>query len=157
MNNLFKYIIGGLVVKSLCDFFYKEEPLQRRVFISHSWNKGSKGYKSLKKKFNDYDLKIYDHSIPSFKAFDESNKKVLEKKFRNQMAYCSKIFVLANRGIKDTSFVMTEIKIAKEMNKEIIAIKPHGQNGIPNFIRRNSTKIISNNINEIKKVLNDSY
>jgi len=34
---------------------------------------------------NDYNLKIYDHSIPSYKAFNERNN-------------CSKIFVLANRG-----------------------------------------------------------
>jgi hypothetical protein len=48
---------------------------------------------------------------------------------------------------------MTEIKIAKSLKKEIIAIKPYGQKGIPDFIRRNSIKVISNNINSIKNVL----
>ncbi len=48
---------------------------------------------------------------------------------------------------------MTEIKIAKELNKEIIAVKPYGQYSIPQFIRRNSSKVISNNINLIKEAL----
>lgn len=154
MNNLIKHILGGVVIKGLYDFFTAEEKsIPRRIFISHSWKKGSEDYLAIKKKLKDHGIKIYDHSIPEFKAFDENKRNKLEQIFRNQMVYCSKVLVLGNSGIERDSFVMTEIKIAKELNKEIIAIKPYGQNSIPQFIRQNSTRIISNNINSIKEIL----
>lgn len=154
MNNLLKCILGGIVIKGLYDLSSIEERLpQRRVFISHSWKKGSKDYLAIKRKLKEHSIKVYDHSIPRFKAFNENKRSKLERIFRNQMLYCSKVFVLGSSGLERNSFVMTEIKIAKELNKEIIAIKPYGQNSIPQFIRRNSTKVISNNINSIKEIL----
>ena len=154
MNQLLKIIIGGVATKLAIDVYKKQNktPL-RRIFISHSWKKGSDDYVSLVKKLNRADIQYYNHSIPLNKAFNENRKKELEKIFRKQMIYCSKVFVLATRGIKNNTFVMSEIKIAKTLKKEIIAVKPHGQKGIPNFIRKNSNKIISNNMNSIKDAL----
>lgn len=154
MKNLFKYILVGIVVKGLNDLLSIEKiSSQRRIFISHSWKKGSEDYLAIKKKLKKHNIKIYDHSIPEFKAFDETNRNKLEQIFRKQMIYCSKILVLGNSGLEKNSFVMTEIKIAKELKKEIIAIKPYGQYSIPQFIRQNSAKVISNNINSIKEIL----
>ena len=154
MNPLLKLIIGGIATKLVIDNYKKQNKTpQRRIFISHSWKKGSEDYNSLINKLTDADISFYNHSIPLDRAFDENKKEELEKIFRKQMIYCSKVFVLATRGIKSDTFVMTEIKIAKSLKKEIIAVKPHGQKGIPDFIRRNASKIISNNINSIKEVL----
>ncbi|WP_219010665.1 TIR domain-containing protein [Aquimarina litoralis] len=158
MESILKYIAGGIVIKGLYDFFTIEtKSPQRRIFISHSWERGSEDYLSLKKKLKEHNVKIYDHSIPSHKAFDEDKREELEKIFRNQMIYCSKILVIANSGIDKNSFVMTEIKIAKELKKEIIAIKPYGQYSMPTFIRNHATKIISNNINSIIKALQHGH
>lgn len=154
MNSFFKLIIGAITTKLVINHYKKEKkPSQRRIFISHSWKKGSDDYYQLINKLSEASIPFYNHSIPFDKAFDENKKKELEKIFRDQMIYCSKIFVLANRGIKSDTFVMTEIKIAKSLKKEIIAIKPYGQRGIPDFIRKNASKIISNNINSITEVL----
>jgi hypothetical protein len=154
MNPLLKLLIGGVVTKlAVGHFKEKNKTPQRRIFISHSWKKGSDDYNQLVNKLSNANIPFYNHSIPLDRAFDEGKKKELEKIFRKQMIYCSKIFVLATRGIKSDTFVMTEIRIAKSLKKEIIAVKPHGQNGIPDFIRRNSSKIITNNINSIKEVL----
>jgi hypothetical protein len=154
MNSLLKLIIGGITTKLVVDKYKKQNKTpQRRIFISHSWKKGSDDYNSLINKLSNAKISYYNHSIPLNKAFNESNIKELEKIFRKQIVYCSKVFVLATRGIKDNTFVMTEIKIAKSLKKEIIAVKPYGQKGIPDFIRRNSSKVISNNINSIKEVL----
>jgi len=154
MNPLLKLIIGGIATKLAVDSLKKQNKTpQRRIFISHSWKKGSKDYNSLINKLSVSNIPFYNHSIPLDRAFNENNKKELEKIFRKQMVHCSKIFVLATRGVKSNTFVMTEIKIAKSLKKEIIAVKPHGQKGIPDFIRRNSSKIISNNINSIKEAL----
>ncbi|WP_109437281.1 TIR domain-containing protein [Aquimarina sp. AU119] len=154
MNTLLKLIIGGITTKLVVDRYRKQNKTpQRRIFISHSWKKGSDDYISLINKLNNADIPFYNHSIPIDRAFDENKKKELEKIFRRQMVYCSKVFVLATRGVKKNTFVMMEIKIAKSLKKEIIAVKPHGQKGIPDFIRKNSNMIISNNINSIKKAL----
>lgn len=137
MNTLLRLIIGGLTTKFVLDQYKNiNNILQRRVFISHSWKKGSDDYNLLINKLAEANINFYNHSIPLDKAFDENKKKELEKIFRKQMIYCSKIFVLATRGIKSDTFVMTEIKIAKSLKKEIIAIKPHGQKGIPDFIKK---------------------
>lgn len=154
MNSLLKLIIGGISAKLIVDQYKKQNKTpQRRIFISHSWKKGSDDYLSLINKLSNAKIPHYNHSIPLNKAFKESNVKELEKIFRKQIVYCSKVFVLATRGVKDNTFVMTEIKIAKSLKKEIIAVKPYGQKGIPDFIRRNSNKVISNNINSIKEAL----
>ncbi|NHF59987.1 hypothetical protein FK220_011585 [Flavobacteriaceae bacterium TP-CH-4] len=153
MQILLKWIIGGLIAKSAYNQLVKEKVPQRRVFISHSWKKGSLDYEKLIKKIKKEKILIYNHSIPTDKAFDERKKKELEKIFRKQMIYCSKVFVLANKGLRSDSYVQTEIRIAKELGKEIIAVKPVGQKGIPYFIRNKADKIIANKINSIKKVL----
>lgn len=162
MNTLLKYVLGGVLLKGIYNYFSKEEgneeqTKRKRIFISHSWKISSEDYESLKNKFKENDIQIYDHSIPEHKAFEENDRTELEKIFRKQMIYCSKIFVLAHKDLKMTSFVMIEIKIAKELKKEIIAIKPHGQKTIPRFIEKNATKIISNNINSIEEVFKDNY
>lgn len=154
MQSLIKLIIGGLAAKIVYDKFSQKNKLpQRRIFISHSWNKASDDYKLFVGKLKKENIDFYNHSIPIEKAFNENRIKELENIFRKQMVYCSKIFVLASRGLKNNTFVMTEIRIAKELRKEIIAVKPIGQKGIPYFIRKNSDKIISNKINSIKEVL----
>lgn len=153
MQALLKLVIGGIIARSAYNVLVKEKTPQRRIFISHSWKKGSYDYEKLIEKIRVEKIPIYNHSIPANKAFDETRKRELEKIFRKQMVYCSKVFVLATRGLKDNTFVRTEIKIAKEMKKEVIAIKPIGQKGIPGFIKRNADRIISNKIDSIKKVL----
>ena len=152
MQTLFKFIIGGLISKTIYDSYRNSRIPMRRIFISHSWKKGSRDYLLLTDKLKKQKIKFYNHSIPIDNAFDENKRKELEKIFRKQMVYCSKVFVLANSGIKKDSFVMTEIRIAKEMKKKIIAVKPYGQNKIPSFIKRNADKVISNNIESLKKI-----
>jgi len=154
MMNLFKVILGGLASKIAYDAYVESRKLpQRRIFVSHSWKKASDDYQSFVYKLKKENIPFYNHSIPIYRAFDENRIKKLEDKFRKQMIYCSKIYVLATRGLRKNTYVMTEIKIAKELGKEIIAVKPYGQKGIPNFIRINSTKIIGNDIRSIKESL----
>lgn len=148
-------IIGGvLIVKGIINSLNEEETIpQRRIFISHSWRKSSEEYQKFVKKLYSEEIDFFNHSIPKEKAFDTTRKKELEGIFRKKMVYCSKVYVLAKRGIKKDSYVGVEIKIAKELGKEIIAVKPHGQVGMPQFIKRNANRIISNNIQSITRTL----
>ena len=69
------------------------------------------------------------------------------------MVYCSKIFVLAHPNIKSNSFIGMEVKIAKNLKKEIITIKPRNVKKVSPFLKNNSNKIISTNVEALKKTL----
>lgn len=161
MKGIVKLLIGGIVVNEIYNSFTKETSRQkinrripkRRIFISHSWEKGTYDYNLFMKKLRNDKVDVYNHSIPMNNSFDENRRKELENIFRNQMVYCSKVFVLASKGLKANSYVRTEMRIARELNKEIIAVKPYGQKGVPDFVRRNSDRIINNRVDSIKKVL----
>lgn len=146
-------IVGGLAAKVIYDSLSEESIPTRRIFISHSWKKSSRDYYFLKDKFKALNIKFYDHSIPLEKAFTEKRRRNLEKIFRKQMIYCSKIFVLAHDSISENSYVGTEIKIAKNLKKEIVTIKPRNVKKVPPFLKKNSDKIISTNVEALKKIL----
>ena len=127
MHPLLQVFLGGLALKKIYNWFSTEEsgPLQKRIFISHSWKNGSYEYTSFIKKLECNEIKFYNHSIPIHKAFNETDRNELIKKFRKQMTYCSKIFILINQELEQNSFVKEELKIAESMEKEIIAVKPY--------------------------------
>lgn len=149
-------IIGGaaiLISAIFNDDNSKEEIPQRRIFISHSWQKSTTEYNKFISKLKFGDVGHYNHSIPEENAFDTTKKKELEEIFRGQIINCSKVFVLATKGINSKSYVGIELEIAKELGKDIIAVKPHGQEDIPPFIKKYADFTISNNIKSIKKIL----
>ena len=149
-------LIGGaaLLVSAIFeDDNSNEEIPQRRIFISHSWQKSSTEYHKFITKLKFGEVGHYNHSIPEENAFDATKRKELEEIFRGQIVNCSKIFVLATKGINSKSYVGLELQIAKELRKEIIAVKPHGQEDIPAFIKKYADFTISNNIKSIKKIL----
>jgi hypothetical protein len=123
-----------------------------RLFISHSWQYSTKEYKNFISKLK-YEEDFYNHSIPEDKAFSQWEPDKLRAIFRRQMSGCQKIFVLAHRNVKKESYVGIELEITAELGKEIIAVKPYGQYGVPSFIRKHSNQVISNNITSITRVL----
>lgn len=153
MHPLLKIAIGGFIMHRIFQSNGTNKKAKRRIFISHSWNKASKDYNSFLRRLKQEKLEVYDHSIPINKAFDSSSKKELHDIFRKQMFYCSKIFVLAHNEIKKDSFVGSEIAIAQQLGKKIIAVKPIGQKGLPYFIKNKADVVISNRIDLLKKVL----
>jgi hypothetical protein len=139
-------IIGGFWL--LDEYLTKREAEKingKRLFISHSWKKSSCEYKKFVNKLHMEEVDFFDHSIPEEKAVDAESRAELRKVFRNKMRNCDVVFVLATSGTKESSFVGLELEIAEELQKEIIAITPHGQSSVPPFIKRKASKIISNN------------
>ena len=144
-------VIGlGLLLEELFTS-NRSQPPSRRIFLSHSWKKARDEYDKIISKLQRENIDFYNHSIPEERAFDSNSRKILKDIFRKQMIYCSKVYVLARNGTKKESFVGMEIEIAKELGKEIIAVKPNGQYGMPKFIRDNADLVISNNIQSITK------
>lgn len=144
--------LAGLAAKVIYRNLNQESIPARRIFISHSWQKSSRDYDLLINRLNSLNVKFYNHSIPQEKAFDENSRSQLEKIFRQKMVYCSKIFVLAHPKITEDSFIGTEIKIARNLKKEIITIKPRNVKRVPAFLKKNSDMIISTNKEALKRI-----
>lgn len=141
-------LIGYLLAKLLEYLFEDEKPEKtKRVFISHSW-KQDKDYWTLIKRFEYYNFNFYNHSIPEEKAVNTETAAKIEKSIRNKIQGCSKVLVLAC-PYANNYWIKKEIEIAKELKKEVIAIRPWNQKGIPKYLENNADKIIGFNANAI--------
>ncbi|OFY92199.1 MAG: hypothetical protein A3K10_03060 [Bacteroidetes bacterium RIFCSPLOWO2_12_FULL_31_6] len=118
-----------------------------RVFISHSWDYDN-DYRTLIKRFDHYGFEYYNHSIPEEKALDEETTRKIENGIRNKMKGCSKVLVLAG-DYANNYWIKKEVKIAKEMAKEIIAIRPWGEHTIPSYLKNDADRIIGFNSKSI--------
>lgn len=124
-----------------------------RVFISHSWDYDD-DYRSLIKRFDSYNFDFYNHSIPEEKALDENATKDITEGIKSKMRGCSKVLVLAG-DYANNYWIKREVEIAKELGKEVIAIRPWGANTIPPYLRSNADRILGfNTKNIIEKIKN---
>jgi hypothetical protein len=124
----------------------EKEPT-RRIFISHSWDY-DKDYKTLIRNFNNYGFEYYNHSIPEEKALDEQTTRKIENGIRNKIRGCSKVLVLAG-DYANNFWIKKEVKIASEMGKEIIAIRPWNTTSIPSYIKNEADIIVGFNTKTI--------
>jgi hypothetical protein len=124
----------------------------RRIFISHSWRLSTRDYQDLAAKLKSVHL-VYDHSIPRRKKRPVHSEEELRDIFRNQLLWCSKVFVLADKNLPSNGHVVMELDVAAELGKEIIAIQPNSQWAVPNFIRQRAHRIIANNTNSLLNCL----
>jgi MTH538 TIR-like domain (DUF1863) len=125
----------------------------RRIYICHSYYDSSSYNKLAKKLKMTEDFKVFNHSIPISKKRDTKDKEELREVFRQQMAGCSHVFVLASPDLPRKSYVKIELEVAKELGKEVIAVTDRYQYSIPPFIKKLSDKIVTNDTRNLKKQL----
>ncbi|MCC6448439.1 MAG: TIR domain-containing protein [Chitinophagaceae bacterium] len=148
-------VVGGSVLiayllTKLFEFLFgsdNEKEPTRRIFISHSWDY-DKDYKTLIRNFNNYGFEYYNHSIPEEKALDEQTTRKIENGIRNKIRGCSKVLVLAG-DYANNFWIKKEVKIASEMGKEIIAIRPWNTTSIPSYIKNEADIIVGFNTKTI--------
>ena len=123
----------------------------RRIYICHSYD-DSNLYKKLAKKlkFTD-DYRVFNHSIPKNKQRNAESDEELKAIFRQQMAGCSHVFVLASSDIPQKSYVKMELEVARELGKEIIAVLGRDKYTIPAFINKLANKKVTNDTRNLKK------
>jgi beta-lactamase class D len=152
LGKLFEFLFG-----SDDDDDEKERPSRkrrmRRVFISHSWDQ-DKDYRTLIRNFNNYGFEYYNHSIPEEKALDldEETTRNIENGIRNKIKGCSKVLVLAG-NYANNFWIKKEVKIAAELGKEIIAIKPWNATSIPPYLKNQAHKIVGFNAKTIIEII----
>lgn len=130
----------------------KKEGRTPRVFISHSWTYDHE-FNNLIRRFDEYGFGYYNHSIPKNNPLNVNGKKELISGIRRKMSNCSKFVVLAGMYVNNSDIIKEEIKIAKELGKEIIAIRPHGVTRIPIIVRENASVIIGTHTPKIIEYL----
>lgn len=123
------------------------------VFISHSWH-----YQNA---YNDLETMLKQASYFNYKNFSvpkddpliiHSNKyydSELENKILKQMEPCSVILILAGVYASYSDSIDMEIKIAKKLNKPIIAIEPWGSQRTSTIVKSSATKIVKWNTESI--------
>lgn len=142
-------ILIGYLLAKLFEYLFssKEKGTMPRVFISHSWDYDN-DYRTLIKRFDYYGFEYYNHSIPEEKALDEETSRKIENGIRNKIRGCSKVLVLAG-DYANQYWIKKEVRIANEMGKEVIAIRPWGASSIPSYLKKDADRIIGFNAKSI--------
>jgi hypothetical protein len=125
----------------------------RRIYICHSYDDSASYNKLIRKLKTTDNRKVYDHSIPVSKKRNIVDNNELRAIFKQQMAGCSHVFVLASSDIPRKSYVKTELEVAKELGKVIIAVTDKDQYSIPPFIKKLADETVTNDKRNLKKQL----
>lgn len=105
------------------------------IFVSHRWEYQD-DYYSLIEKFDEKGWAHIDYSVPSHDPFDQQAVNKLEAALREQVRQCNFFIVFANMAMGNSKWIEKEVKIAKEYEKYILAVKPWNYQGnIPQFIQ----------------------
>lgn len=123
------------------------------LFISHSWSY-SDVYDGLNSKLREAPYFVYNnYSVPMDKPIVIYNPKYydseLENKIKNKMKYCSVVLILAGVYATYSDSINMEIKIAKELEKPIIAIEPFGSERTSKVVKDNADRVVKWNSKSI--------
>lgn len=118
----------------------KLDDKQYKIFISHSWTY-DEHYEKVVDFLNEVpSLDWQDHSVPSTDPLPQTTDHALKEALKDQMRSASLVVVSAGMYGAYSDWIDTEIELAKEMGKPIIAIIPEGQEKVPNKIEENCTE-----------------
>ncbi len=153
--------IGGAVLivyllARLFDFLFNTKAHNektRRIFISHSW-KYDGAYRTLIKRFDYYGFEYYNHSISEEKALDAETSRKIENGIRNKIRGCSKVLILGGK-YANNYWIKKEVKIANELGKEVIVIRPWGANSIPTYLLDNADQVVGFNAKTIIELIKE--
>lgn len=125
------------------------------IFISHSWNY-SDAYDKVVDMLNSGYFYYRNHSVPKNDPIHtRGTDKELEQVIRNKMKGTHCLLVMAGVYSTYSKWIKKEIKIAKEMNKPIIAIKPWSQTKLSSIVQQNADVLVGWNSYSIKKAIRE--
>ncbi len=123
------------------------------LFISHAWRYNEDYYrleKMLKEANNFYwrNYSVPEHD-PKIDPNSEIGKKKLYDELKKQIRPVNCVIILAGMYAYYSYWINKEIEIALEFNKPILAIKPWGQERVPQAIHDVADEIVGWNTNTI--------
>lgn len=132
-------------------------PLLReyRVFISHAWNYSQDYYTIVDWVENSRNLKANNYSVPEHDPLDADNTTKLKSALTTQISQARLVLVIAGMYAAHSDWIEYELDEAIRMDKNIVGIRPQGQERIPRAIQDVANEIIywrqANVVNAVRK------
>ena len=113
------------------------------IFISHSWSYSDQ-YKGLKDMLDAAPYFTWkNYSVPKDDPIHNAPTTAkLEAAIREQMSHASCVLILAGVYASYSKWIDIEIKLAQEMNKPVLAIRPWAARAISVPVREAADKIV---------------
>ena len=119
------------------------------IFVSHAWNY-SEDYNKVIEWFDkakaDKRLDYKNYSDPKDDPIvdpdEETKKKRMKEKLRNQIRPSSIVIVISGMYVVYSEWIGFEIDSAVEMKKYIIGLKPWGQERVPTKVSENADVMV---------------
>ncbi len=123
-----------------------------KLFISHCWDYREQYY-TVVDWINDTDIKWKNMSIPVHNPKDASSDSELKTKIDNNIRNSSIFIVISGMYVpqENRPWIKFEINTAIKYGKKILAIKPWGNERIPEIIRENADLIVNWNSSSVIK------
>lgn len=130
--------------------FDKEK--EYKLFISHCWDYRT-AYYTVESWINESDIKWKNMSIPVHNPKDTSSDSELKTKIDNNIRNSSMFIVIAGMYVSQNNrkWINFEIDTAINYGKKILAIKPHGNERLPEKIKDNADLIVNWNSSSVIK------
>lgn len=110
------------------------------ILISHRWAY-AEDYNNLVSKFKQYGFGYLDYSVPQSDPLDVNRVNQIKIALREQIRQSNYFLIFANMAMGNSFWCKYEIAIAREYNKPILSVKPHGYVGnVPLFIQEADTE-----------------
>ncbi len=120
------------------------------IFISHSWTYGDAYEKLVKLLDNGQYFYYKNYSIPKDDPIHNTLYDwQLENAIREKIKPCSAVVIMAGKYASYSKWIKKEIKIAKELGKPIIAIRPWANEQVSAIVDDNSNELASWNSSSI--------
>lgn len=124
------------------------------LFISHSWSYPNQ-YKNLVALLDanpNFDYKNY--SVPKDDPIHNApNQALLEDAIRRKMQPASCVIILAGVYATYSKWINIEIKLAKSINKKIIAVEPWGSTKTSLTVKMAADEVVGWNTNSVIKAI----
>jgi len=87
-----------------------------------------------------------DYSVPEHDPLPTDK---LAQRLYNQIRPVNSVIIVAGMYVPRSDWILTEIKIAKKLNKPIIGVKPWGARAVPIIVRSVAEEIVGWNTDSI--------
>ncbi|MCQ2964943.1 MAG: TIR domain-containing protein [archaeon] len=124
--------------------------MKPKIFISHCWDYRDQYYK-VEEWIDDSDIDWQNMSIPVHDPKDTSTDSELEEKIDNNIRKSSLFIILSGMYVSQSNrkWINKELNIANKYGKNIIAVKPWGNEKMPLEVQKATDIIVNWNSNSL--------
>lgn len=129
---------------------------QYNLFISHPWHNGDQYTKFCALLDAAKNFRYRDYSVEETKPLPDTSEKRLSQGLEEQISHATCVIVFAGMYVKYRSAIQKEIKIAQKQGKYILAVRPLGQERIPQELQDAASELVAWNTESIVQAIRNS-